>query len=96
MSLKKCGHFCSNSSPKLCCRCHTPNNGERWLAWWEVCKICKWVLLKHPNGLHTQKCPDCGKIILTLDRYERPVGAPLANCGCKLDKLIKNKVINKR
>ena len=78
-SRKPCGHYCG-SHGNICCRCQTPAHGHHFLPYDFMCKICKGVLWKHPDGCYVQKCPECGRPVLTIDRGT-PVCAPLARCG---------------
>jgi hypothetical protein len=50
------------------------------MSWSLVCRVCKGVLFKHPDGFYVQQCPRCGSAVLTLDRDGTPVSAPLAGC----------------
>ncbi|MFW9873715.1 MAG: hypothetical protein ACFFG0_11475 [Candidatus Thorarchaeota archaeon] len=80
---KECGHFCGNDEfVSLCCRCHTPKNGERFLLYDQVCDICHEDMQKYVDGNYFQRCPLCGRVVKTVHQGY-PVLAPMNNCGCK-------------
>ena len=79
--IKSCGHYCENHRG-ICCRCTNPSNDMMYMKWKKHCKICRGVLIKHPDGVRTQRCVRCKKVSVT--HYQGyPLLTPSFVCDCE-------------